>query len=83
VVTAALVIAIFRLLTEQPLEHVSFAVTHAEDAHPQYIRIFNLPDGPREIVFRRVSSWDDDASRPIRIFNSLSEGVQEIAVPQN
>jgi len=65
------------------MERVSFAVTHAEDAHPQYIRIYNLPDGLREIVFRRVTSWDDDPSRPIRIYNALSEGVQEIVLPQN
>ncbi len=63
------------------MEPVNFAVTHAEDAHPQYIRIYNLPDGPREILFRRAPSWDDDPSRPIRIFNSLSEGIQEIALP--
>jgi hypothetical protein len=81
-VTASIVIAIARLVSDsQPIEPVTFAVTHAEDAHPQYIRIYNLPGGPREILFRRASSWDDDPDRPIRIFNS-SDGIEVIVLPQ-
>ena len=78
--TAALVIAIARLVgAPQSTEAVSFSVTHVEDTHPQIIHIYNLDDGPRAIVLPRVQSEDADSSRPIRIFNALGEGVQEIA----
>jgi hypothetical protein len=81
-VTIALAIAIARLFGAlQPAEPVSFSVTHAEDTHPQIIHIYNLDDGPREIVLPRAPSEDDDSSRPIRIFNALGEGVQEIQQP--
>ena len=60
---------------------VSFSVTHAEDAHPQIVHIYNLDEGPRSLVLPRVQSEDDDSPRPIRIFNVLGEGVQEIAQP--
>jgi hypothetical protein len=63
------------------MEPVSFSVTHVEDTHPQIIHIYNLDDGPRAIVLPRAQSEDADPSRPIRIFNALAEGVQEIAVP--
>ena len=66
---------------EQPMEPVSFSVTHIEDAHPQIILISNLDDGPRAIVLPRAQSEGADSSRPIRIFNALGEGVQEIAQP--
>jgi hypothetical protein len=62
-------------------EPVSFSVTHVEDAHPQIIHIYNLDDGPRAIVLPHAQSEDPDSSRPIRIFNALGEGVQEIALP--
>jgi hypothetical protein len=61
------------------MEPVSFSLTHVEDAHPQIIHIYNLEDGPRAIVLPRAQSEDADSSRPIRIFNALGEGVQEIA----
>jgi len=81
-VTAALAIAVARLAgAPQPMEPVSFSVTHVEDAHPQIIRIYNLDGGPRAIVLTRALSEDDDSSRPIRIINALGEGVQEIAQP--
>jgi hypothetical protein len=65
----------------QPVEPVSFTVTHVEDEHPQIIYIYNLEDGPRSIVLPRAQSEDADSSRPIRIFNALGEGVQEIEQP--
>ncbi len=78
--TLALAIAIVRLVeAHQPMEPVSFSVTHVEDAHPQIIRIYNLEDSPRAIVLSRPQS--EDSSGPIRIFNALGEGVQEIAQP--
>lgn len=81
-VTVALAITIARLVgaAHQPAEPVSFSVTHVEDAHPQISHIYNLDDGPRATVLRRAPS-DDDASRPIRIFNASAEGVQEVALP--
>ena len=79
---AALAIAIARLVgAPQPVEPVSFSVTHVEDAHPQIIHIYNLDDGPRTIVLRRLPSEDTDSARPIRIYNALEEGVLEIAQP--
>jgi hypothetical protein len=63
------------------MDPVSFSVTHVEDAHPQIIHIYNLDDGPRAIVLPRAESEDADSSRPIRIFNLLREGVQEIEQP--
>jgi hypothetical protein len=63
------------------MEPVSFSVTHVEDTHPQIIHIYNLDDGPRSTVLPRVQSEDEDPSGPIRIFNALGEGVQEIAQP--
>jgi hypothetical protein len=85
-VIIAIAIAVARLVgasqhTEQPMEPVSFSVTHIEDAHPQIIHINNLDDGPRAIVLPRAQSEGADSSRPIRIFNALGEGVQEIAQP--
>jgi hypothetical protein len=81
-VTVALAIAVARLLgPPQPIEPVSFSVTHIEDAHPQFVHIYNLDDGPRATVLPRAHSEDDDSSRPIRIFNALGEGVQEVAQP--
>lgn len=62
------------------MEGVSFSVTHIEDAHPQIIHIYNLDGGPRAIVLPRIP-LEDDSSRPIRVFNALGEGVQEIALP--
>jgi hypothetical protein len=82
-VTAVLAITIARLAgATQPVEPVSFSVTHVEDAHPKFIHIYNLEDGPRAIVLPPVHSEDTDPSRPIRIFNSSAEGVQEIAPPK-
>jgi hypothetical protein len=63
------------------MEPVSFSVTHVEDTHPQIIHIYNLEDGPRVIVLPRAQSEDADSCGPIRIFNALGEGVQEIAQP--
>jgi hypothetical protein len=63
------------------MEPVSFSVTHVEDTHPQIIHIYNLDDSPRAIVLLRAQSEDADSSGPIRIFNALGEGVQEIAQP--
>ena len=63
------------------MEPVSFSLTHVEDAHPQIIHIYNLDDGPQAIVLPRAQSEDTESSRPIRIFNTLAEGVQEIAQP--
>jgi hypothetical protein len=81
-VTVALAIAFARLIGAlQPVEPVSFSVTHAEDAHPQIIHIYNLDDGPRAIVLPHAQSEDADSSRPIRIFNASGEGVQEIEQP--
>jgi hypothetical protein len=81
-VTAALAIAVARLVgAAQPIEPVSFSLTHVEDAHPQIIHIYNLDDGPRAIVLPHAQSEDADSSRPIRIFNALGEGIQEIAQP--
>jgi hypothetical protein len=81
-VTVALAIAIARLVgAGQPIDPVSFSVTHVEDAHPQIVYIYNLEDGRRAIVLPRVQSEDADSSRPIRIFNALEEGVLEIAQP--
>lgn len=81
--TATLAIAILRLLDAQPkMASVSFSVTHIEDAHPRIIHIYNLDDGPRNIVLLRMQSEDDDSSRPIRIFNALGEGVREVAQPR-
>jgi hypothetical protein len=81
-VTAALAIAVARLVgASQPIEPVSFSLTHVEDAHPQIIHIYNLDDGPRAIVLPHAQSEDADSSRPIRIFNALGEGIQEIAQP--
>jgi hypothetical protein len=81
-VTAALAIVIARLIgAPQATEAVSFSLTHVEDAHPQIIHIYNLEGGPRAIVLPRPQSEDDDSSRPIRIFNALGEGVQEVAQP--
>ena len=78
----ALAIAVARLIGAlQPAEPVSFSVTHVEDAHPQIIHIYNLDDGPRAIVLPRAQPEDADSSRPIRIFNALGEGVQEIEQP--
>jgi hypothetical protein len=83
-VTAALAIAIARLVgAHQPMEPVSFSITHVEDTHPQIIRIYNLDDGARAIVLPRSQSGAADSSQPIRIFNALGEGVQEIAQPLN
>jgi hypothetical protein len=81
-VTAVLAITIARLTgAPQPMEPVSFSVTHVEDAHPKFIHIYNLEDGPRAIVMPSVHAEDSDPSRPIRIFNASAEGVQEIAQP--
>jgi hypothetical protein len=81
-VTFALAILVARLAGAlQPVEPVSFFVTHVEDTHPQIIHIYNLDDGPRAIVLPRAQSEDADSSRPIRIFNALREGVQEIEQP--
>jgi hypothetical protein len=85
-VNIALAIAVARLVgapqhIEHPAEPVSFSVTHVEDAHPQIIHISNLDDGPRAIVLLRAQSDGADSSRPIRIFNAVGEGVQEIAQP--
>jgi hypothetical protein len=78
----AIAIAVARLLgLPQPTEPVSFSVTHIEDAHPKIIYIYNLDDGPRATVLPRGQSEDADSPRPIRIFNALGEGVQEIAQP--
>jgi hypothetical protein len=63
------------------MEPVSFSVTHVEDAHPQIVRIYNADDGPHAIVLPHPRSEDADPSQPIRIFNALGEGVQEIAQP--
>ena len=80
--TAVLAIMAARLAgAPQPMEPVSFSVTHVEDAHPKFIHIYNLEDGTRAIVLPPVHSEDTDPSRPIRIFNALAEGVQEIAQP--
>jgi hypothetical protein len=80
--TAVLALAVARLVgASQPIDSVSFSVTHIEDAHPQFIHIYNLEGGPRAIQLFRPPSDDDDSSRPIRIFNILPEGVQEIAQP--
>jgi hypothetical protein len=50
-VTVALAIAVVRFVgATQPLEPVSFSVTHVEDAHPQIIHIYNLEDGPRSEI---------------------------------
>ena len=77
--TVALAIAVARLVGAlQPADPVSFSVTHVEDTHPQIIHVYNLDDGPRAIVLPRAQSEDADSSRPIRIFNALGEGVQEI-----
>lgn len=77
--TATLAIAILRLLAGHPQEaSVSFSVTHTEDMHPRIIHIYNLDDGPLDIVLRRTQSEDDDLSRPVRIFNALAEGPREI-----
>jgi hypothetical protein len=81
-VTAALAIAIARLVgASQPMEPVKFSVTHVEDSHPQIVHIYNLDDGPREIVLPRAQSQDAGSSQPIRIFNAVGEGVLEIAQP--
>ena len=80
--TVAFAIAVVRLVGAlQPVEPVSFSVTRLEDTHPQIIHIYNLDDGPRSIVLPRAESEDDNSSRPIRIFNALGEGVQEIEQP--
>jgi hypothetical protein len=80
--TVALAVAIARLLgAPEPMESVSFSMTHVEDAHPQIIHIYNLEGGPRAIVLPHARSEDADSSGPIRIFNALEEGVQEIAQP--
>ena len=80
--TVALAIAVAHLVgAPQPTESVSFSVTHVEDTHPQIIHIYNADDGPRAIVLPRAHSEDSDSSRPIRIFNALGEGIQEIAQP--
>ena len=80
---ATLVIAILRLLDAHPeLASASFSVTHVEDAQPRIVHIYNLDDGPRNIVLRRVQSEDNDSSRPIRIFNAVGEGVREVAQPR-
>jgi hypothetical protein len=63
------------------VEPVSFSVTHVEDAHPQIVHIYNLDEGPRALTLPRAQAEDDDSSRPIRIFNALEEGVQEIGQP--
>jgi len=63
------------------MESIRFSVTHIEDTHPQIIHIYNLDDGPRSTVLPRVQPEDADPSAPIRIFNALGEGVQEIAQP--
>jgi len=81
-VTVSLAIAVARLVGAlQPAEPVSFSVTHLEDTHPQIIHIYNLDDGPRTIILPRAQSEDADSSRPIRIFNVLGDGVQEIEPP--
>ena len=80
--TAALAIAILRLLDAHPREpSASFTVTHIEDMHPRIIHIYNLDDGPRDIVLGRTQSEYDDSSRPIRIFNDVGAGVREIVLP--
>ena len=80
--TVAFAIALARLFGAlQPAEPVSFSITHVEDTHPKIIRIYNLDDGPRAIVLPHAQSEDADSSRPIRIFNALAEGVQEIEQP--
>jgi hypothetical protein len=81
-VTLAIAIAVARFVgAPEPMEAVSFSVTHIEDTHPQIIHIYNLEGGPRAIALPRVQSEDADSSGPIRIFNALVEGVQEIAQP--
>ena len=80
--TAILAITILRLLDVHPdMASASFTVTHVEDAHPRFIHIYNLDDGPRHIVLPRLQSEDNDSSRPIRIFNAAGEGVREVAQP--
>jgi hypothetical protein len=82
-VTATLAIAILRLLAEHPQgASASFSVTHIEDLHPRIIHIYNLDDGPRDIVLRRMQFEDDDSSRPIQIFNGLDKSVREVVHPQ-
>jgi len=63
------------------MEPLSFSMTYVEDAHPQIIHIYNLEGGPRAIVLPHLHSEDADSVRPIRIFNALEEGVQEIVQP--
>ena len=73
---------------------VRFAITHVEETQPQYIRIFNLPEGTRMILllpapqftselFQPSNAAGDDREAPriIRIFNVLDEGAREIALP--
>ena len=77
-VTIALAIAVARLVAApQPMEPVSFSVTHVEDAAPQIVHLYNLDAGPTRIVLSRGPSEDGK----IRIFNAVGEGVQEIAQP--
>ncbi len=81
--TATLAIAILRLLDPHPeMASASFSVTHVEDAHPRIVHIYNLDDGPRNIVLPHTQSEDNDSSRPIRIFNALGEGVREVVQPR-
>jgi hypothetical protein len=74
----------------QPPSPVTFQVTHVEDTKPLIIRIFNLPEGTREIVLAPpppLSYGTPDplveASQPriIRVFNVLDEGTHEIVLP--
>jgi hypothetical protein len=75
---------------QPPDPPVKFAITHAEEARPQYVRIFNLPEGMREIVLPPVYHTVDESApktrtdaepQPIRILN-LEEGTREIATPR-
>jgi hypothetical protein len=79
--TVAIAFAVARLIgAPQPVDPVSFSVTHVEDAQPKIIHIYNLEDGPRVIVLPHAQS-EDAESQPIRIFNASAQGVQEIAQP--
>ena len=66
----------------RPESPVIFAINHVEETAPHVIRIFNLPEGMREVVLPPAQFGDlakaERTVEPIRIFN-LSEGTREIA----
>ena len=71
----------------QPPEPVRFEITHVEASQPQFIRIFNLYKGTREIVLPPANLLQAEKThieanhpQPIRILN-LGEGTREIALP--